>query len=83
MGDAVRVSARGGGNVMYRSEGISMNVGPSTATTGKIWRIYPNIGGDLDIGLTRGLTLGFRPDYTFTPGSNIFVGTVALGLSIG
>jgi hypothetical protein len=83
MGNAVRVSARGGGNVLYRSEGVAMNVGPSTATTSHIWRIYPNIGGDLDIGLTRGLTLGFRPDYTFTPGANIFVGTVALGVSLG
>ncbi len=81
--DAVRLSARGGGNVMYRSEGVSMNVGSSTATTGKIWRIYPNVGGDLDVGLTRGLTLGLRPDYTFTPGGNVFVGTLALGLSIG
>jgi hypothetical protein len=83
MGDAVRLSARGGGNVIYRSEGVAMNIGSSTATTGNIWRIYPNVGGDLDIGLTRGLTLGFRPDYTFTPGGNIFVGTMALGISIG
>ncbi|MFL5814158.1 MAG: hypothetical protein ACJ763_11325 [Bdellovibrionia bacterium] len=83
MGDAVRLSARGGGNVLYRSEGVSMNVGPSTATTSQIWRVYPNVGGDLDIGLARGVTLGLRPDYTFTPGGNLFVGTVALGVSIG
>jgi hypothetical protein len=83
IGEAVRVSVRGGGNVLYRSEGVSMNVGPSTATTNSIWRIYPNFGGDVDVALTRGLTLGFRPDYTITPGSNIFVGTLALGMSLG
>jgi hypothetical protein len=82
-GDAVRVSARGGGNVLYRSEGVAMNVGPSTATTSSIWRIYPNVGGDVDFALARGFTLGLRPDYTFTPGNNIFVGTLALGISLG
>jgi hypothetical protein len=83
LGDNFRVSARGGGNLTYRSIGSSTNFGPSSGTDSSVWRIFPNVGADVEIGFGRNVSLMLRPDYTFTPGDNFFTGTVGLGINLG
>ena len=77
-----RVSAHGGGNVIYRSVGTSMSLGPSTATDSQIWRIYPNAGVDFEVGFGNAMFIA-RPDFTFTPGNDIFTGTLGVGIALG
>jgi hypothetical protein len=83
--DNFRISARGGGNVIYRSVGNSLNLGSSSAALGSDsgWRIFPNVGGDVEIGFGQNVSLMLRPDVTFTPGDNIYTGTIGLGLNLG
>ena len=83
--DNFRISAHGGGNVMYRSVANVMNLGSSSANNGSnsTWSIFPNAGGDIEFGLGTSASLVLRPDVTFTPGNDFFTGTVGLGLAIG
>ena len=74
----LRVSLRAGGNFTYRTIADSMDLGPATAGQGAVWRIYPNVGADLEVG-----SFMFRPDLTMTPGNRIFSGTVGLNISLG
>ena len=78
-----RVSVHGGGNVIYRSIANSMNLGPTSADTASTWNLYPNVGGDVEIGLSRSASILLRPDWTLTPGNSIFMGTVAVGIPLG
>jgi len=81
--DNVRLSAHGGGNVTYRSSANAINFGPATSSdTGSVWRMYPNAGADLEIGLSRNVALSARPDFTFTTGNTLFMGTVGLTASL-
>jgi hypothetical protein len=81
--DQLRLSVHGGGNVIYRSVGSSMNLGSSSGTDSSVWRIFPNAGADLDFQLMRGTTVMLRPDWTVTPGDTIFTATIGLGISLG
>ncbi len=81
--DYLRISAHGGGNLTYRSAGNSAAFGPSSGNTGAVWRIFPNVGGDIDVGITRNISLLLRPDVTLTTGSTLFTGTVGLGINLG
>jgi hypothetical protein len=76
--DNFRLSAHGGGNVLYNSIPGSMDI-----SSNKTWNLYPNVGADLDILLTRNVELTFRPDETFTGGLDFFTGTIALGFALG
>lgn len=80
--DSVRLSAHGGGNVLYRSQASAINAGAGVGGE-DIWRIYPNVGGELEFALGRNAALSLRPDWTITPGDDFFVGTLGLGLAIG
>ncbi|MEN9722829.1 MAG: hypothetical protein RJB38_815 [Pseudomonadota bacterium] len=73
-----RLSLRSGGNFTYRSVGDSMNLGPATGGPEAKWRIYPNIGADIELG-----QLMIRPDLTLTPGNEVFTGTVGFNISLG
>jgi len=73
-----RLSVRGGGNFTYRSVADAMNFGPTTAGPGSRWRMYPNIGADIELG-----ALMIRPDFTLTPGDQVFTGTVGYNISLG
>lgn len=75
-----QIAAHGGGNVIYRSVGSSMALGSSSATTGPVWRIFPNVGADLEVGVAKNVSVLLRPDWTITPGNNFFTGTVGLGI---
>jgi hypothetical protein len=83
LSDKYRVAAHGGGNITYRSSGVSMDLGPSTAVANSTWRVYPNIGLDLEASMAKNVALTLRPDYTFTPGSNFFTGTLAIAVGLG
>jgi hypothetical protein len=82
-GDNFRLAVHGGGNLTYRTVGTSIDFGPATASTSPVWRIYPNAGADLELGLGRNIMVNFRPDVTFTPGNSLLAGTVGLGILIG
>ena len=79
------ISFRGGGNVLYQSEGNSINMGPQTFTPGhdSRWDIFLNMGLDFEYRVKGGVTLMFRPDLTLTPGEGIFTGTFGVGFEIG
>jgi hypothetical protein len=81
--DSVRLSAHGGGNVLYRSVATAINAGTDLGAGEDIWRIYPNVGGEIEFSLGRNAALSLRPDWTITPGDDFFVGTLGLGLAIG
>jgi hypothetical protein len=78
--DAFRVSVHGGGNWVYRSNADDLFLGESTRGPGDRWRIYPNVGADFEFG--RKVTLMIRPDFTLTPGDEIFTGTVAVSIPL-
>jgi len=81
--DQLRVAAHGGGNVIYRSIGTSMSLGTSSNTTGSVWRIFPNVGGDVEYAVGQNVAVMLRPDWTLTPGDTMFTGTVALNIAMG
>lgn len=81
--DASRVSIHGGGNVVYRSVANSMSLGPSTSVgDNSVWRMYPNAGASFEFG-SGNVAFIARPDFTFTPGSDIFTGTLGVGITLG
>ncbi len=80
--DNLRVAGHGGGNVTYRSVANSLNLGASSSLPGSVWRIFPNVGGDLELGLGKHAALMLRPDWTLTPGDSIFTGTIAFNFPI-
>lgn len=84
-GNAMRFAVRGGGNITYRSVGNSVNFGASSAALGANsgWRIFPNVGADLEVGISKNVSLMLRPDYTFTPGDDFITATLGLGLNLG
>jgi len=76
LSDALRVSVRGGGNLIYRSNASSSDLGAGSNSTSDLWKIYPNVGVDADLQLAKNLILTFRPDLTLTPGNDLYVATV-------
>ena len=80
--DQFRVGVHGGGNVVYRSVASVSNLGDSSNLPGSVWRIFPNAGADFELGLGEHTALMLRPDWTFTPGTDIFTGTLALNIPL-
>jgi hypothetical protein len=76
LSDSFRLSARGGGNVIYRSIAKSMDLGAGSESSDELWKVYPNAGLDAEYQITHNVSLVARPDLTFTPGKNIFVATI-------
>jgi hypothetical protein len=80
----VRLSAHGGGNVIYRSNANAVPVGVNSPnTTNSKWGILPNAGADLEYGVLNGGAIILRPDWTFVGSNNMFTGTLGLSLPIG
>jgi hypothetical protein len=77
-----RTSIHAGGNVFYSSVANAVLLGssPPNTTTGSNWMILPDVGVDLEYGVTNGLALIARPDWTLA-GSNRMLG-VSIGASI-
>ncbi len=80
--DYYRVSAHGGGNVVYRSIASSMQLGSDFNQSGSLWKLYPNAGIDFEAALGPNVSLALRPDVTFTTTDNFFTGMVALGINL-
>lgn len=82
--DHFRLSVHGGGNVIYRSVAgaINLSTGGDLGRTDSVWRIYPNLGADLDIAFAKNLSMFIRPDFTLAPSGSIFVGAVGLGIGL-
>ena len=78
--DNLRISAHGGVNLMYNSQPSSINWGSATSRN---WNIMPNVGADIDFGLSKNVVLTLRPDWTFTPGVGIFTGIIEFGVALG
>jgi hypothetical protein len=74
--DSFRLSARTGGNVIYRSIAKSIDLGPGSNSSEELWKIYPNAGLDAEFQVNKNLSLVASPDMTFTTGKNIFVATI-------
>ena len=75
-----RTSMHGGGNLTYRTNGNSIFLGDNTSTNNSVWRIYPNVGGDLEFQASRNVSILLRPDVTITPGNDVL--SVTLGANI-
>ncbi len=83
--DNFRLSARAGGNVTYRSIGNSVAWGDSSQElgAGDGWTMFPNVGLDLELGVGKKTTVLIRPDYMITPGTDVFSGTIGIGINMG
>lgn len=82
--DYFRFAVHGGGNVIYRSRASTISLGSNPLeVSGDEWDYFPNIGGDIEIGLGKSVALMLRPDLTFTSGDDIFTGTIALAFPMG
>lgn len=86
--DNFRISVHGGGNILYQSVGGTINftrgttvIGTTAAATN--WNIYPNVGGDIECGLGKNVSLLIRPDVTLAPGASPFMGMVGVGIALG
>jgi hypothetical protein len=76
--DRIRVGGHGGANLIYRSTSSAMQLSDQPQSNSASLDLYPNIGADVDVAITGNIALSLRPDWTLTPGSNIFSTTLAL-----
>ncbi|NDG83933.1 MAG: hypothetical protein EBX52_02720 [Proteobacteria bacterium] len=76
LNDTIRLSVRGGGSLIYRSNASASDLGAGSNSGSDLWKIYPNVGVDADIQLAKNLMLTVRPDLTLTPGNDLYVATV-------
>jgi hypothetical protein len=74
--DSFRLSVRGGGNLIYRSNASVSNLGAGSSGVSDLWKIYPNVGMDADFQLSPNFALTIRPDITLTPGNDLYVATL-------
>lgn len=80
--NAVRISAHGGGNVIYRSNNTTVDLGTGANNGASDWNLFPNAGLDAEVGLSRHVNLLIRPDWTFTAASAFFIGTLGVDFAI-
>lgn len=80
--DNMRISAHGGGTLLYRSIANAVQI-DNTSSSASNWKIYPAVGGDLEVALGGRVTLDFRPDVTLTPVNTLFTGALGFGVALG
>ncbi|MFL5813436.1 MAG: hypothetical protein ACJ763_07640 [Bdellovibrionia bacterium] len=79
-----RLSAHGGGNVIYRSAANSILVGVNTPNTpNSKWGILPDAGAELEYGVLNGGAILVRSDWTFGGSNTMFTGTVGYSMPLG
>jgi hypothetical protein len=79
-----RLSAHGGGNVIYRSAANSVLVGKNTPDTpNSKWGILPDAGAELEYGVLNGGAILVRSDWTFGGSNTMFTGTIGYSFPIG
>lgn len=74
----LRVSAHGGGNVIYRSVVNSIALGSNPNN----WAILPNVGADVEFAVTQKIGVTLRPDWTVSGNSTVFNGSLLVGMSL-
>ena len=74
--DSFRLTAQGGGNIIYRSAANSIDMGDGSASPDSLWKIYPNVGISAELQVGKNVSLIAHPDMTFTNGNNLFVATI-------
>ena len=79
--DNLRISAHGGGTLLYRSVADSMQIDNSTSTSSN-WKIYPAVGGDVEFGVAKNVAIDLRPDVTLTPINTLFTGAIGVGIAL-
>jgi hypothetical protein len=80
--DNLRISAHGGGTLLYRSIADAVQIDSSTSSASN-WKIYPAVGGDVEMALGGRVTLDLRPDVTLTPINTLFTGALGIGVALG
>jgi hypothetical protein len=75
-GESFRLSAHGGGNIIYRSSSGSVNLGAGSTGDDSLWKIYPNAGADMEWQVSKRVSLLIRPDVTITPANDTFSATL-------
>lgn len=81
--DHVRISAHAGANIVYCSASSSIDLGPSSATSGASWAIFPDLGADLELGAGGRFSILLRPDLTMTAGTSVFSWLLGFGFGLG
>jgi hypothetical protein len=79
--DNLRISAHGGGTLLYRSIADSMQIDNSTSGASS-WKIFPAVGGDVEFGIAKNVALDLRPDVTLTPVNTLFTGAIGVGIAL-
>jgi hypothetical protein len=79
--DNLRISAHGGGTLLYRSVADSMQIDNSVGSNSN-WKIYPAVGGDIEFGIAKNVALDVRPDVTLTPINTLFTGAIGIGIAL-
>jgi hypothetical protein len=74
--DTVRFTVRGGGNLIYRSNASSINLGAGSDRSDSLWKLYPNVGLEGEFKVSEHISIMARPDLTITTGKNLFVAMV-------
>jgi hypothetical protein len=79
-----RGSVHGGGNVIYRSYMSAMQIGSASAiTTGSSWTIFPNVGVDLEYGVSKAIVLILRPDVSLGSVGEVWLATFGVAIPFG
>src|SRR5262249_45406036 len=74
--DNVRIGGHTGGTFTFRSTSNSMDFGGDPTNFNNQLNFYFNIGADAEVEVAEGIAILARPDIMFTPGSNVFTGTI-------
>jgi hypothetical protein len=68
------VSATDNSNILYIPADV--NLGAGSTGDDSLWKIYPNVGGDLEWQVSKRVSILVRPDVTITPASDTLSATV-------
>lgn len=79
-----RLAVHGGGNIFYRSvsNAVAMGYNPDTSSDSS-WTILPNLGLDIEFGLTNAVALIIRPDLTFGGDNRLWSATAGVSIPLG
>jgi hypothetical protein len=83
LSDNIRISAHGGGNLIYTSAAQGVDFGQGSWDPGAKWGYYPNAGGDIEVAVSPLISIVARPDVTFfATGETLFTGTLGVNVSL-
>lgn len=79
-----RPAIHGGANLYYTSSADNFSLGASPATgTGSQWSYLPDVGLDLEYGITKSIALIARPDITFAGSNRIWNASLGATIPLG